>query len=254
MSVSLVLTTVAAPSDGSDCAICLDNDAGTAEWKETTCRHSFHKTCLDKWLVKDKKKASCPVCRRKLTPFSESELDDVYPTLRGIIQRYGKHLLGDNYHKFCEREYRTTDVLYRQVVGVDQCLRAAGGLLAEALPLVACGKMELANAKLRDAVDALSCAMAAERRIPVDGRVLPLLPASESLHAAYNLSWTGQQHISATTMWLSTYCTGRRFVEAERERLAAVGDLEAALQEARAAVQLTSAALAGDSLRRLTVC
>jgi hypothetical protein len=46
--------------------------------------------------------------------------------------------------------------------------------------------------------------------------------------------------------------TPRRYVDAQR--LAAVGDLEAALQKARAAVELTSAALAGDSLRRLTVC
>jgi hypothetical protein len=51
MSVSLVLTMVAAPSDGSDCAICLDNEARTAVWKETACRHSFHESCLEKWLI-----------------------------------------------------------------------------------------------------------------------------------------------------------------------------------------------------------
>lgn len=43
------------------CFICMDNYK-ESELKRTlpTCKHYFHKKCIDKWL---KKKASCPICR-----------------------------------------------------------------------------------------------------------------------------------------------------------------------------------------------
>ena len=44
------------------CIICLDK-ISVAEIM-TSCRHTYHKTCLDTWLKKSKE---CPVCRQKIT-------------------------------------------------------------------------------------------------------------------------------------------------------------------------------------------
>ncbi|XBI16537.1 uncharacterized protein [Aegilops tauschii subsp. strangulata] len=81
------LKTVEAPSDGRDCPICLDNAAARGAWKEGPCGHSFHEACLEKWLIKDKDKGSCPLCRRKLAP-------RVFPPLSDIARRNGRHVLG----------------------------------------------------------------------------------------------------------------------------------------------------------------
>uniref|UniRef100_J3MB77 RING-type domain-containing protein n=1 Tax=Oryza brachyantha TaxID=4533 RepID=J3MB77_ORYBR len=70
------LRTVEAPSDGSDCPICLDGGDGGEEektpddasstWVETPCAHRFHGRCLETW-TQVKLRTTCPMCRRTLT-------------------------------------------------------------------------------------------------------------------------------------------------------------------------------------------
>ena len=45
-----------------DCSICLESFKNK-ELYSSTCKHTFHKSCIDKWLDKDN---SCPLCRTKL--------------------------------------------------------------------------------------------------------------------------------------------------------------------------------------------
>ena len=49
------------------CAICLENVCEKSV-KRLPCCHSFHQTCIDKWL---EKKPSCPTCRHN--PFTVSD-------------------------------------------------------------------------------------------------------------------------------------------------------------------------------------
>jgi len=47
-----------------NCFICMDNYKVMELKRELpSCKHYFHKKCIDKWL---KKKASCPICRDEL--------------------------------------------------------------------------------------------------------------------------------------------------------------------------------------------
>lgn len=46
------------PVCGEYCAIC--QESGDAQCLRTTCLHSFHTTCLNKWLISE---PSCPMCR-----------------------------------------------------------------------------------------------------------------------------------------------------------------------------------------------
>ncbi|XP_068640958.1 putative RING-H2 finger protein ATL61 [Aristolochia californica] len=47
-----------------ECAICLEEVEEKAECRTLpVCEHCFHKQCVDSWLVK---KATCPLCRRRL--------------------------------------------------------------------------------------------------------------------------------------------------------------------------------------------
>ena len=47
-----------------NCFICMDNYKELQLKRELpSCKHYFHKKCIDKWL---KKKASCPICRDEL--------------------------------------------------------------------------------------------------------------------------------------------------------------------------------------------
>ena len=63
----------------SVCSICLETVSKTnVEW--LPCCHSFHKTCIDKWL---EKKHSCPTCRKNPFPSNQNE---VLRHIQGQIQ------------------------------------------------------------------------------------------------------------------------------------------------------------------------
>ena len=52
-------------TESADCAICRDNDCNPAPLMTTTiCNHTFHKICLDNWLIA---KNTCPMCRAVLS-------------------------------------------------------------------------------------------------------------------------------------------------------------------------------------------
>ncbi|EIN12470.1 hypothetical protein PUNSTDRAFT_141167 [Punctularia strigosozonata HHB-11173 SS5] len=48
------------------CLICLDDYAETDELRLMTCRHTFHKDCVDKWMQTGRN--NCPACRGKGVP------------------------------------------------------------------------------------------------------------------------------------------------------------------------------------------
>lgn len=43
------------------CPICMET-CHNKQVRKMSCKHIYHKTCLDKWLIKYKK-VNCPVCR-----------------------------------------------------------------------------------------------------------------------------------------------------------------------------------------------
>tara|TARA_Y100000389_G_scaffold98343_1_gene95030 strand:+ start:410 stop:775 length:366 start_codon:yes stop_codon:yes gene_type:complete len=45
------------------CAICHENMKEGEYYRELNCGHSFHKKCIDKWLVIDAD-CACPLCRQ----------------------------------------------------------------------------------------------------------------------------------------------------------------------------------------------
>ena len=46
------------------CSICLNEYCEGKYKRELPCKHVFHKTCIDKWLKKDKH-MTCPLCKTK---------------------------------------------------------------------------------------------------------------------------------------------------------------------------------------------
>ncbi|KAJ4711007.1 C3HC4-type RING zinc finger protein [Melia azedarach] len=44
-----------------DCCVCLNGFQADEEVSELSCKHFFHKGCLDKWF--DNKHSTCPLCR-----------------------------------------------------------------------------------------------------------------------------------------------------------------------------------------------
>lgn len=57
-------TTVSAATEESDCTICQDTiSVGHPIRELTTCRHKFHRSCIDQWLSSH---VTCPVCRHDL--------------------------------------------------------------------------------------------------------------------------------------------------------------------------------------------
>ncbi|KAL4362237.1 hypothetical protein GQ457_04G007910 [Hibiscus cannabinus] len=50
-----------AAADGSGCCVCLCGFEADQEVSELSCKHFFHKACLDKWF--NKQHSTCPLCR-----------------------------------------------------------------------------------------------------------------------------------------------------------------------------------------------
>ncbi len=49
------------PNTPRECSICLDSGGDPDKWFTTTCKHSFHLECINKWT-----KATCPYCRQRM--------------------------------------------------------------------------------------------------------------------------------------------------------------------------------------------
>jgi hypothetical protein len=70
-------------NEEEDCPICFESLKGVTKTSvtSTTCKHSFHKSCLNKWLDKHD---SCPCCRTKLkelpphTPIIEVDHENIH--------------------------------------------------------------------------------------------------------------------------------------------------------------------------------
>ena len=61
-------------SEEETCTICLSEfEAGEVLVKPTSCRHTFHRHCLEHWVESDlnkRGKCSCPVCRQEIVAVS----------------------------------------------------------------------------------------------------------------------------------------------------------------------------------------
>ena len=47
-----------------DCPICLEQLKTNEYYRELSCKHIFHKKCIDRWFKKDH--SDCPMCRTKI--------------------------------------------------------------------------------------------------------------------------------------------------------------------------------------------
>uniref|UniRef100_A0A8C4QDX9 RING-type E3 ubiquitin transferase n=1 Tax=Eptatretus burgeri TaxID=7764 RepID=A0A8C4QDX9_EPTBU len=54
-------------SSGSECAICLEHYTDGEEVRVVSCRHKFHRRCVDPWLLRQR---SCPRCRYTILDLS----------------------------------------------------------------------------------------------------------------------------------------------------------------------------------------
>ena len=52
-----------------ECIICLDDIEN--EWKKLECEHSYHKQCIDKWIIVS---AKCPLCMKHI---NNSEIEEI---------------------------------------------------------------------------------------------------------------------------------------------------------------------------------
>lgn len=83
---SIEMTAAAAAADpttrrANECAVCLVSLKPGDVVRELSCRHTFHKTCIDNWLLADTRRAqqtvgleappslpTCPLCKRVPIP------------------------------------------------------------------------------------------------------------------------------------------------------------------------------------------
>lgn len=50
-------------NNNDKCMICLDEFCNNEKIREFKCKHCFHITCIDDWLIKDK---TCPLCKKEV--------------------------------------------------------------------------------------------------------------------------------------------------------------------------------------------
>jgi len=58
-------------AETTECSVCLD-DLGVGDTVRTlpTCGHTFHKSCIDLWVLR---RADCPLCKRQVKPVNKDE-------------------------------------------------------------------------------------------------------------------------------------------------------------------------------------
>jgi len=79
------------------CVICLEEFEEGAELKRLSCKHHYHSTCIDKWLVQNGK---CPLCNSKAVN-----------TLEEVQSKFGEaKRLRENAHKVMRKLPKTTEL------------------------------------------------------------------------------------------------------------------------------------------------
>ena len=103
---------------GEECPICYECISHKNNAFLTDCGHSFHKTCINKWLIETKIEGYCPICRQDIG-FYEGEtynssiknsldkIEDLWLNYDKILPQYclndrnTNHIVGFN--KYCYR-------------------------------------------------------------------------------------------------------------------------------------------------------
>lgn len=65
----------------TECPICLDTFQFDEEVRVLSCKHCFHKTCIDFWL---RSMLKCPICRNSVTKLADSPSYELYQSLNSI--------------------------------------------------------------------------------------------------------------------------------------------------------------------------
>lgn len=90
---------------GELCSICYDNINHKNNAYLTDCGHSFHKTCINKWLIETKMEGNCPICRQDIGFYEEERYN---PDTKNLLDKIEDLWL--NYDKlypiYCEYNYK----------------------------------------------------------------------------------------------------------------------------------------------------
>ena len=89
--------------ESAECAICRENDCNPAPlMTTTTCNHTFHKICLDNWLIA---KNTCPMCRVVLSNRAADPIDQVTRHVGSRFHRALDEILMSTMRKTYNRSY-----------------------------------------------------------------------------------------------------------------------------------------------------
>ena len=56
-----------------DCSVCLDPLLVGAEMRALPCGHTYHRKCVDKWLIRRRK---CPLCKLDILQHFKTQIGD----------------------------------------------------------------------------------------------------------------------------------------------------------------------------------
>ncbi|ELA42059.1 uncharacterized protein VICG_00908 [Vittaforma corneae ATCC 50505] len=65
----------------TECSICLDIFQVNEEVRVLSCKHCFHRNCIDSWL---RSMLKCPICRNSVTKLADSQNYEFYQSLNSI--------------------------------------------------------------------------------------------------------------------------------------------------------------------------